>query len=91
PILKKILIATNIVLQLPSGKVIKIDVQVIGSCTNNNQSIANNPLTFIHTHNTLKPLNVAEGTRHLPHLWDLCYNKITVRSAKHILKSCLLH
>ena len=29
---------------------------------------------------------VAEGTKHLPHLWDLCSNEIAVRSAKHILK-----
>ncbi|KAL2511617.1 Clustered mitochondria protein [Abeliophyllum distichum] len=29
---------------------------------------------------------VAEGTKHLPHLWDLCSNEIVVRSAKHILK-----
>ncbi|PON86259.1 N-terminal acetyltransferase A, auxiliary subunit [Trema orientale] len=32
---------------------------------------------------------VAEGTRHLPHLWDLCSNEIVVRSAKHILKDVL--
>ncbi|KAG7036572.1 Clustered mitochondria protein [Cucurbita argyrosperma subsp. argyrosperma] len=32
---------------------------------------------------------VAEGTRHLPHLWDLCSNEIAVRSAKHILKDVL--
>ncbi|GMY22327.1 clustered mitochondria protein isoform X4 [Fagus crenata] len=29
---------------------------------------------------------VADGTKHLPHLWDLCSNEIVVRSAKHILK-----
>ncbi|KAH8520022.1 hypothetical protein H0E87_001471 [Populus deltoides] len=29
---------------------------------------------------------VAEGTKHLPHLWDLCSNEIIVRSAKHLLK-----
>nr|GMD07951.1 clustered mitochondria protein [Ipomoea batatas] len=29
---------------------------------------------------------VAEGTRHLPHLWDLCSNEVSVRSAKHIFK-----
>lgn len=29
---------------------------------------------------------VAEGTKHLPHLWDLCSNEIAVRSSKHILK-----
>ncbi|XP_027159196.1 clustered mitochondria protein [Coffea eugenioides] len=32
---------------------------------------------------------VAEGTRHMPHLWDLCLNEIVVRSAKHILKDAL--
>ncbi|KAL3516547.1 hypothetical protein ACH5RR_023449 [Cinchona calisaya] len=32
---------------------------------------------------------VAEGTRHMPHLWDLCLNEIVVRSAKHILKDVL--
>ncbi|KAM1158105.1 hypothetical protein FF1_028638 [Malus domestica] len=32
---------------------------------------------------------VADGTRHLPHLWDLCSNEIMVRSAKHILKDAL--
>ena len=29
---------------------------------------------------------IANGVKHLPHLWDLCLNEITVRSAKHILK-----
>ncbi|KAL0425578.1 UNVERIFIED_CONTAM: Clustered mitochondria protein, partial [Sesamum radiatum] len=29
---------------------------------------------------------VAEGTGHMPHLWDLCSNEIIVRSAKHIIK-----
>nr|GMD71805.1 clustered mitochondria protein [Ipomoea batatas] len=29
---------------------------------------------------------VAEGTRHFPHLWDLCSNEVVVRSAKHIFK-----
>ncbi|KAK4488643.1 hypothetical protein RD792_004412 [Penstemon davidsonii] len=29
---------------------------------------------------------VAEGTKHMPHLWDLCSNEIVVRSAKHIVK-----
>ncbi|CAK9154903.1 unnamed protein product [Ilex paraguariensis] len=29
---------------------------------------------------------VADGTKHLPHLRDLCSNEIVVRSAKHILK-----
>lgn len=29
---------------------------------------------------------VAEGTRHMPHLWDLCSNEIVVRSAKHVIK-----
>ncbi|KAF4386076.1 hypothetical protein F8388_016328, partial [Cannabis sativa] len=32
---------------------------------------------------------VADGTRHLPHLWYLCSNEIVVRSAKHILKDVL--
>ncbi|KAK7271601.1 hypothetical protein RJT34_27637 [Clitoria ternatea] len=32
---------------------------------------------------------VAEGTKHLPHLWDLCNNEIVVRSAKHIIKDLL--
>ncbi|GFY92163.1 tetratricopeptide repeat (TPR)-containing protein [Actinidia rufa] len=32
---------------------------------------------------------VAKGTKHLPHLWDLCSNEIVVRSAKHILKDAL--
>ncbi|KAL9404830.1 hypothetical protein Peur_001802 [Populus x canadensis] len=32
---------------------------------------------------------VAEGTKHLPHLWDLCSNEIIVRSAKHLLKDLL--
>ncbi|CAB4298428.1 unnamed protein product [Prunus armeniaca] len=32
---------------------------------------------------------VADGTRHLPHLWDLCSNEIVVRSAKHIIKDAL--
>ncbi|KAJ6302825.1 hypothetical protein OIU77_016842 [Salix suchowensis] len=32
---------------------------------------------------------VAEGTKHLPHLWDLCSNEIVVRSAKHLLKDLL--
>ncbi|XP_021739250.1 clustered mitochondria protein-like isoform X2 [Chenopodium quinoa] len=29
---------------------------------------------------------VAEGTRHMPHLWDLCTNEMAVRAAKHLLK-----
>uniref|UniRef100_A0A175YGS5 Clustered mitochondria protein homolog n=1 Tax=Daucus carota subsp. sativus TaxID=79200 RepID=A0A175YGS5_DAUCS len=29
---------------------------------------------------------VADGAKHLPHLWDLCLNEIVVRSAKHIFK-----
>ncbi|KAE8677489.1 Clustered mitochondria protein [Hibiscus syriacus] len=33
--------------------------------------------------------NVPSGTKHLPHLWDLCSNEIVVRSAKHILKDVL--
>lgn len=32
---------------------------------------------------------VADGTKHLPHLWDLCSNEIVVRSAKHLLKDIL--
>ncbi|GAV85691.1 eIF3_p135 domain-containing protein/CLU domain-containing protein/TPR_12 domain-containing protein [Cephalotus follicularis] len=32
---------------------------------------------------------VAEGTKHLPHLQDLCSSEIVVRSAKHILKDVL--
>lgn len=32
---------------------------------------------------------VADGTKHLPHLWDLCSNEIVVRCAKHILKDVL--
>ncbi|CAI8596196.1 unnamed protein product [Vicia faba] len=32
---------------------------------------------------------VAEGTKHLPHLWDLCNNEIVVRSAKHVIKDLL--
>ncbi|XP_019425362.1 PREDICTED: clustered mitochondria protein-like isoform X3 [Lupinus angustifolius] len=32
---------------------------------------------------------VATGTRHLPHLWDLCSNEIVVRSAKHVIKNLL--
>nr|GLL40869.1 clustered mitochondria protein-like [Ipomoea trifida] len=32
---------------------------------------------------------VAEGTRHLPHLWDLCSNEVIVRSAKHIFKDII--
>ncbi|KAI3448924.1 hypothetical protein Pfo_005589 [Paulownia fortunei] len=32
---------------------------------------------------------VAEGTRHMPHLWDLCCNEIVVRSAKHIVKDAI--
>ncbi|XP_027340006.1 clustered mitochondria protein isoform X2 [Abrus precatorius] len=32
---------------------------------------------------------VAGGTKHLPHLWDLCNNEIVVRSAKHIIKELL--
>lgn len=33
---------------------------------------------------------VANKVKHLPHLWDLCLNEITVRSAKHILKVIFL-
>ncbi|XP_074294610.1 clustered mitochondria protein-like isoform X2 [Silene latifolia] len=32
---------------------------------------------------------VAEGTKHMPHLWDLFVNEIAVRSAKHLLKDVL--
>ncbi|KAK7401524.1 hypothetical protein VNO78_13070 [Psophocarpus tetragonolobus] len=32
---------------------------------------------------------VAGGTKHLPHLWDLCNNEIVVRSAKHVFKDLL--
>ncbi|XP_042047208.1 clustered mitochondria protein-like [Salvia splendens] len=32
---------------------------------------------------------VAEGTRHMPHLWDLCSNEIVIRSAKHVIKDAL--
>ncbi|CAH9122850.1 unnamed protein product [Cuscuta epithymum] len=32
---------------------------------------------------------VAEGTRHFPHLWDLCSNEVVFRSAKHIFKDVL--
>ncbi|XAR63419.1 hypothetical protein NMG60_11023342 [Bertholletia excelsa] len=32
---------------------------------------------------------VAERTKHLAHLWDLCTNEIVVRSVKHILKDVL--
>ncbi|CAM8964845.1 unnamed protein product [Rhodiola kirilowii] len=32
---------------------------------------------------------IADKTKHLPHLWDLCSNEIVVRSAKHIFKDLL--
>ncbi|XP_042008501.1 clustered mitochondria protein-like [Salvia splendens] len=32
---------------------------------------------------------VAEGTRHMPHMWDLCSNEIVIRSAKHVIKDAL--
>ncbi|XP_058071287.1 clustered mitochondria protein isoform X2 [Magnolia sinica] len=32
---------------------------------------------------------VADMTKHLPHIWDLCVTEIVVRSAKHILKEVL--
>ncbi|KAK6162900.1 hypothetical protein DH2020_002741 [Rehmannia glutinosa] len=32
---------------------------------------------------------VADGTKRMPHLWDLCSNEIVVRSAKHIVKDIL--
>ncbi|KAF1881257.1 hypothetical protein Lal_00023293 [Lupinus albus] len=34
---------------------------------------------------------VATGTKHLPHLWDLCNNEIVVRSAKHVIKENTEH
>ncbi|CAN1827682.1 Clustered mitochondria protein [Linum perenne] len=45
----------------------------------------------IHAHgiNVRYMGRVAEGTKHLPHLWDLCSNEIVVRSAKHVLKDLL--
>ncbi|PSS24481.1 Clustered mitochondria protein [Actinidia chinensis var. chinensis] len=45
----------------------------------------------LHTHgiNVRYIGKVAEGTKNLPHLWDLCSNEIVVRSAKHILKDAL--
>lgn len=45
----------------------------------------------IHSHgiNVRYIGKVAEGTKHLPHLWDLCTNEIVVRSAKHTLKDFL--
>ncbi|KAF8396095.1 hypothetical protein HHK36_017707 [Tetracentron sinense] len=32
---------------------------------------------------------VADMTKHLPHIWDLCATEIAVRSAKHLLKDVL--
>ncbi|EPS67381.1 hypothetical protein M569_07392, partial [Genlisea aurea] len=32
---------------------------------------------------------IAEGTRSMPHIWDLCCNEIVVRSAKHIVRDIL--
>ncbi|XP_076911185.1 clustered mitochondria protein-like [Bidens hawaiensis] len=32
---------------------------------------------------------IADGTKHLPHLWDICSNEIIVRCAKHILNDAL--
>ncbi|XP_076893132.1 clustered mitochondria protein-like [Bidens hawaiensis] len=32
---------------------------------------------------------IADGTKHLPHLWNICSNEIIVRCAKHILKDML--
>ncbi|KAL8171483.1 hypothetical protein V2J09_023287 [Rumex salicifolius] len=32
---------------------------------------------------------IAEGTKHLPHLWELCTSEISVRGAKHVLKGLL--
>ena len=37
--------------------------------------------TFIAFNMNGSYLQVAEGTKHLPHLWDLCSNEIVVRSA----------
>eukprot|EP00262_Sarcandra_glabra_P005883 TRINITY_DN1781_c0_g3_i2.p1 TRINITY_DN1781_c0_g3~~TRINITY_DN1781_c0_g3_i2.p1 ORF type:complete len:757 (+),score=150.81 TRINITY_DN1781_c0_g3_i2:295-2271(+) len=34
---------------------------------------------------------VADMTKHLPHIWDLCVAEIVVRSAKHILKDQASH
>lgn len=31
-------------------------------------------------------VQIADMTKHLPHIWDLCAVEIVVRSAKHILK-----
>ena len=41
---------------------------------------------FSSEFNAFAFLQVADRTKHLPHLWDLCSNEIVVRSAKHILK-----
>ncbi|XP_051144780.1 clustered mitochondria protein-like isoform X2 [Andrographis paniculata] len=45
----------------------------------------------LHAHgiNVRYIAKIAEGTRHMPHLWDLCSNEIVVRSAKHIVKEIL--
>ncbi|KAF5752678.1 hypothetical protein HS088_TW01G00594 [Tripterygium wilfordii] len=45
----------------------------------------------LHAHgiNVRYIAKVAEGTKHFPHLWDLCSNEIVVRSAKHFLKDVL--
>lgn len=32
---------------------------------------------------------IAEGTKHMPHLYDLCTNEIAIRAAKHLLKDAL--
>ncbi|XP_051145536.1 clustered mitochondria protein-like isoform X2 [Andrographis paniculata] len=32
---------------------------------------------------------IADGIKHMPHLWDLCTNEIVVRSVKHIVKDIL--
>lgn len=43
-------------------------------------------LSIQSSHLSLLVFQVAEGTRNMPHLWDLCSNEIVVRSAKHIIK-----
>ncbi|XP_074296741.1 clustered mitochondria protein-like isoform X2 [Silene latifolia] len=45
----------------------------------------------LHTHgiNVRYIGKVAEGTKHMPHLWDIFVNEIAVRSAKHLLKDVL--
>ncbi|RDX77533.1 Clustered mitochondria protein, partial [Mucuna pruriens] len=45
----------------------------------------------LHAHgiNVRYIVKVADGTRNLPHLWDLCINEIVVRSSKHIINDVL--